>query len=212
MIISKDAFAKSLDPLALNRSFQSNNVDEEDINFWKEKGYFIFKNLISNEKVDAYNEIISYERSLMDDGKNEFGFGDRIGQLHQKSKQLLEILNTEKLLNFIRVTLDDEPCVFGSLNFDRGTEQGVHVDSLFFYPEPHYSMVGVWVALEDISLDSGPLFYVSESHKLPFYFSNQLCTKYPEMANKIKNAREGVIEKGSASGEFGNLWCKDLSE
>ena len=61
----------------------------------KKKGYFIFKNLISNEKVDAYNEIISHESRFLNDGKNKFGFRDRISQLHQKRGQLLEILNTE---------------------------------------------------------------------------------------------------------------------
>ena len=43
MIISKDAFSKSLDSLPLNGSFQSNIVDEEDINFWKKKDILFSK-------------------------------------------------------------------------------------------------------------------------------------------------------------------------
>jgi hypothetical protein len=60
------------------------------------------------------------------------------------------------------------PKPFQTLNFYRGTEQAVHSDSIHFNSEPFGLMCGVWIALEDIGPDQGPLVYYPGSHDLPF--------------------------------------------
>jgi hypothetical protein len=56
---------------------------------------------------------------------------------------------------------------FQTLNFALGTQQPAHSDSFAFQPDPPGLMCGVWVALEDMDLDNGPLFYHPGSHKMP---------------------------------------------
>jgi hypothetical protein len=56
---------------------------------------------------------------------------------------------------------------FQTLNFYKGTEQPAHVDYIHFNSEPFGLMCGVWVALEDIGLDQGPLVYYPKSNLLP---------------------------------------------
>jgi ectoine hydroxylase-related dioxygenase (phytanoyl-CoA dioxygenase family) len=56
---------------------------------------------------------------------------------------------------------------FQTLNFPVGTEQSIHADSFHFQSEPPGYMCGVWVALEDMDMDNGPLVYYPGSHKLP---------------------------------------------
>ncbi|XOV89490.1 MAG: phytanoyl-CoA dioxygenase family protein [Pseudomonadota bacterium] len=56
---------------------------------------------------------------------------------------------------------------FQTLTFPVGTEQHFHTDSLHFSSIPEKFMCGVWVALEDIGPDQGPLVYYPGSHKLP---------------------------------------------
>jgi hypothetical protein len=56
---------------------------------------------------------------------------------------------------------------FQTLNFRRGTEQETHSDAIHFHSEPQRFMCGVWVALEDIAPEAGPLAYRPGSHKLP---------------------------------------------
>lgn len=56
---------------------------------------------------------------------------------------------------------------FQTLNFRTGTEQHFHSDSIHFSSIPERFMCGVWLAMEDISDDSGPLFYYPGSHKWP---------------------------------------------
>ncbi|MGQ0620769.1 MAG: phytanoyl-CoA dioxygenase family protein [Panacagrimonas sp.] len=59
------------------------------------------------------------------------------------------------------------PLPFQTLNFLRGTEQRVHADTIHFNSEPRGFMCGVWVALEDVDMDNGPLVYYPGSHRLP---------------------------------------------
>jgi ectoine hydroxylase-related dioxygenase (phytanoyl-CoA dioxygenase family) len=56
---------------------------------------------------------------------------------------------------------------FQTLNFPVGTEQAAHADSFPFQSDPPGYMCGVWVALEDMDMENGPLVYYPGSHKLP---------------------------------------------
>ena len=49
------------------------------------------------------------------------------------------------------------PLPFQTLNFRRGTQQAPHSDALHFNTVPAGFMCGVWVAMEDMDMDNGPL-------------------------------------------------------
>lgn len=63
---------------------------------------------------------------------------------------------------------------FQTLNFPVGTEQHYHSDSVHFSSCPERFMCGVWVALEDIHENAGPLLYYPGSHKWPIYTNEHL--------------------------------------
>jgi hypothetical protein len=63
---------------------------------------------------------------------------------------------------------------FQTLNFPVGTEQHYHTDSVHFSSCPERFMCGVWVALEDIHDDAGPLLYYPGSHRWPIYTNEHL--------------------------------------
>jgi len=56
---------------------------------------------------------------------------------------------------------------FQTLNFPVGTQQPLHSDSVHFSSVPERFMCGVWLAMEDISRDAGPLTYLPGSHRWP---------------------------------------------
>jgi len=56
---------------------------------------------------------------------------------------------------------------FQTLNFPVGTQQKTHSDTIHFNSVPGGFMAGVWVALEDIDEDNGPLQYYPGTHRLP---------------------------------------------
>ena len=71
-----------------------------------------------------------------------------------------------KILGILEQIYGRRPLPFQTLNFSRGTEQAAHSDAIHFNSMPATYMCGVWVALEDIDMDMGPLMYYVGSHKL----------------------------------------------
>ncbi len=62
---------------------------------------------------------------------------------------------------------------FQTLNFERGSQQHVHTDAVHFNSWPQGFMCGVWVALEDVTADNGPLLYCPGSHRWAIYDNEQ---------------------------------------
>jgi hypothetical protein len=56
---------------------------------------------------------------------------------------------------------------FQTLNFPVGTQQDAHTDTVHFSSLPERFMCGVWLAMEDITAGSGPLFYYPGSQRWP---------------------------------------------
>ena len=72
---------------------------------------------------------------------------------------------------------------FQTLNFPVGTQQHFHSDSVHFSSCPERFMAGVWVALEDIDSENGPLVYYPGSHTLPV-FTNEHIWRNPEWGSE----------------------------
>ena len=81
---------------------------------------------------------------------------------------------------------------FQTLNFPVGTQQHYHTDSIHFSSCPERFMVGVWVALEDIDSDNGPLIYYPGSHALPIYTNEQLGVN-PNFAGSDPSGHYGAF-------------------
>lgn len=82
-----------------------------------------------------------------------------------------EIATFPTVLAFLRTLYGKHPLPFQTLNFPVGTELAVHSDVVHFNCWPNDgSMCGVWLALEDIDGDNGPLIYYPGTHKWPELF------------------------------------------
>lgn len=78
-----------------------------------------------------------------------------------------DIACDERVVDLLRVLYQREPIPFQTLNFEVGTQQPAHSDTVHFHCRPHGFMCGVWVALEDIHPDAGPLLVYPKSQNLP---------------------------------------------
>jgi ectoine hydroxylase-related dioxygenase (phytanoyl-CoA dioxygenase family) len=134
-------------------------IPEQAKAFWREHGYIVLKNAAPRELIERVNVLMDNHRRKSGESKDAQGFGDRVGMLHQRSPDCLRLAAQPNVMNFLRWAMDDDPLLMGSLNFEKGTQQDEHIDSIFFYTEPMYAMCGVWFALEDVHEDAGPLFY-----------------------------------------------------
>jgi phytanoyl-CoA hydroxylase len=74
-----------------------------------------------------------------------------------------------------------------SLMFSKGTEQGLHQDTCVFHIFPRNFMMGVWIACEDITHESGPLEYYPGSNRTPLFaeFSN-----YPQTNRRTSDPEQ----------------------
>ena len=91
----------------------------------------------------------------------------RVQDAWRESPHITEAATFEPILDVLAELYGATPRPFQTLNFPRGTEQRPHSDSIHFNSEPFGMMCGVWLALEDIGRDQGPLVYYPGSHQLP---------------------------------------------
>lgn len=180
---------------------------------WIKDGFVVIKNAYGRNQIAEYNALVDGFRSRLDDGKDDNGFGDRIGQLHQAEPKLLELCQSREIDNFLNWAFGEAPVLMGSLQFEKGTQQEAHIDAIFFWPQPAYAMAGVWIALEDIHPDSGPLFYIPGSHRWPFSRSEHVVQADPDLARKRQSAKEGHLtpeERAQVVGEIGAKWTEQF--
>ncbi|MDX2156195.1 MAG: phytanoyl-CoA dioxygenase family protein [Hyphomicrobiaceae bacterium] len=81
---------------------------------------------------------------------------------------------------------------FQTLNFPVGTQQHYHSDSVHFSSIPERFMCGVWVALEDIGPDAGPLVYYPGSHKWPLLYNDAIGVR---MTGRTEHVSQGLYEE-----------------
>jgi hypothetical protein len=132
-----------------------------------ESGYLIFDTNIPDTILDqTVKEFRKYW-----EGKKPIGVAHadagRIQDGWVLSRGCFKIATFPNILNVLREIYGREPRPFQTLNFPVGTEQRPHADSIHFNCEPFGLMCGVWVALEDVGPDQGPLIYYPGSQTLP---------------------------------------------
>ena len=91
----------------------------------------------------------------------------RVQDAWLRSEAVRRLATHPRVMAMLAAAYGRQPFAFQTLNFQRGTQQAVHSDTVHFHSEPERFMCGVWIALEDIAPGAGPLEYVDASHKLP---------------------------------------------
>jgi ectoine hydroxylase-related dioxygenase (phytanoyl-CoA dioxygenase family) len=145
-------------------------------------------------------------------------FSHRIMDAWRMSENARTIAVHPRLLQILEELYGRKPLPFQTLNFQRGTQQLAHSDAVHFNTMPPGYMAGVWVALEDIDMDNGPLVYYPGSQKRPFLHPKDIGAEpkeeeYPKYTEYVQNviAEEGLepeyglIKKGDAL-----IWSANL--
>lgn len=96
-----------------------------------------------------------------------------INDLYLESPVIRSLALNEYLTPILKRLLGHVPVLCNSLSFEQGSGQPDHVDALYMTPRSRGHLIAIWVALEDCSLDAGPLRYYPGSHHIePYVFSN----------------------------------------
>ncbi len=142
---------------------------------WSKNGYVILEQFFPESRIEAINTEVDF---LIKKRKVKFqNKGKKIMFAFHHSSLIKAMGNDEHLQIVLKLLMGKKMELFQSINFMKGSEQPTHSDSIHMTTFPLGNLIATWVALEDVSLDNGPLHYYPSSHKLPYLmnedFDNQ---------------------------------------
>jgi ectoine hydroxylase-related dioxygenase (phytanoyl-CoA dioxygenase family) len=106
-------------------------------------------------------------RGAREDPLPHYGADGRLLDFWPRSRAVQAVAVAPRVLDILRDLYGRTPLPFQTLNFSQATQQRAHSDTIHFNSTPAGYMCGVWVALEDIHEESGPLLVYPGSHGLP---------------------------------------------
>jgi phytanoyl-CoA hydroxylase len=198
----------------------------EQMRFWHENGYLHLKGHAETEKIDAINRYIDdlwIRRQPSDpmitvdiflgnpDGKRTHmhrapieakAKPHKLNDLFLNSDEVRNLILNPNLTQTISYLLSGKATVINTLNFEYGSQQPYHTDTLYM-PAPsdvgktprQCNMLATWIALEDCTLDAGPLKYYPGSHVIPAYrFSTGRTSEVVEEMEAYKRYMDREVE------------------
>ena len=136
---------------------------------YEREGYLVIDDLIAPETLDAI--VTELEGSFGKPPREEGGvryFRRRIQDAWKVNDNVKALALAPPVLGLLEDLYGRKPLPFQTLDFLKGTEQAAHSDAIHFSTIPEGYMCGVWVALEDVDMDNGPVVFYPGSHRLPF--------------------------------------------
>lgn len=138
---------------------------------------------------------------------HQVGTSLRVQDAWESNENVRRIACNEHILALLGKLYGRPAWPFQTLNFPVGTQQHFHSDSIHFSSIPERFMCGVWVAMEDIDENNGPLMYFPGSHRWPIYSNEHIGRCITEMgATPTQQLYEemwaGLVEANGAQPEY----------
>jgi hypothetical protein len=179
-------------------------------------GFLVFDPMIAEETIDRATADVELGPRSGWTRRRRRPTGDigRITDAWASSRSVKEIALAPAVLELLRSLYGREPHPFQTLNFKYGTQQQPHADAVHFNTEPPGFMCGVWVAMEDIEADCGPLVYYPGSHRLPFASPSEVgihvdpgrqAVSHEEYAAHYEPYIQRLIEREGLAPRYGTL-------
>jgi pimeloyl-ACP methyl ester carboxylesterase len=124
----------------------------------------------------------------------------------QHCKAVRELALHAVVLELLRYLYGRDPFCFQTLTFPVGSQQHFHSDAVHFHSYPYGFMCGVWMALETIEADAGPLVFTTGSD-LPS--SLQLPVWLSRSGADVLRARPIVAVDRRGMGLSSPIDCRD---
>ncbi len=193
-----DAGLRNVHALDARRSrMQPRLLTPEKRAFWEDNGYLVLEGFLSAERCDEISAVVdrawttraqghlpvAIDILTREPGAQRIRFRDAPDDARGGTYKLNDMVLFDDCLraacldpdlcDVLRWIIGDDPVAIGSLNFERGSTQDFHTDTLFMPGRTTDSMTASWLALETVTTEAGPLIYYPGSHRIPlFKFSN----------------------------------------
>jgi phytanoyl-CoA hydroxylase len=197
-------------------------LGRQRLKFWEDNGFLVLPGFFDESDVAAVDVAVDQAwRDLPDDVIVDDLVTDRrcrISKLSDEEKRhrfkvndlylinplLREAALSERIGMVLSELLEDQPVLINTLNFDKGSQQVDHLDTLYMTPVSELGLVATWMALEDTDPDAGPLRYYPGSNQIPHYrFSTGSFHTYdPEMERWSDYMADEVEKRGLEEQRF----------
>jgi phytanoyl-CoA hydroxylase len=174
--------------------------------YYSAEGYVVIENAINSQKIDnfidSYKAIcknpffVYYSQSTHVGTRpifNEFGFikesmqnASRLAFFRDFCSRMQTCIydkNVSNALSFI--SGENKHISWQNMFFDQSTGTVDHQDSWYLDTEPAGNLIGVWYALEDISIHSGAFFVIPSSHKYGL-IDREKFPEHDSFVNEVK--------------------------
>lgn len=136
-----------------------------------DKGYAIIPDSMSADACDALvARFRAFERAneaKLAPFRGPHGHYPRLVNIHLAMTELFDTFSRNpKALEVQDFLFGAETCLYTSLFYERGSAQPLHRDTPYFCTRPEYRYFGMWVALEDVDEENGPLMALEGGHLL----------------------------------------------
>ena len=149
----------------------------ESLEFYNKNGYVVLKSFLeatTSKSIEKFLNLLTLKyESNIDKYKSRFcNFTDagKVNTLHslEKHKFVQNILESEDFIGLAQKFLEEAPLAYGSEYFAKPALTGIavppHQDN-FYWCFNNPNVITIWMALSDVSLSNGALYYYPGSHK-----------------------------------------------
>jgi len=198
----------------------STRTPQITIQNWESNGFIILKNFFPQDNLDSLEqevqltlenrttragnitidilegELAGQRLKLAEAPDSVIQTAHKVNDLYLESPQCRNLNLNQKLCRILETLLGDKPLVINSLSFQKGSQQPYHFDTYYMPPIVKDMMVVASICLEDQSLETGPLSYYPESHKIPPYvFSHGGIHAIPEEMDQATQYIHSELER-----------------
>jgi len=160
-------------------------IDADNLRFWVTNGYLVLEKAVPESVLEAATKDLDSAYSGRLPGLL-FECQDVIGSrkaspwqkemndvpakaldLHYQSLAVRELIFSEVPMRFLALLFDSPAFATQTLGFLVGSAQSGHQDSAYVAYSIPRQFCATWIALEDVTLGAGELFYYPGSHRFP---------------------------------------------
>lgn len=182
--------------------------------FWDDNGFLVLPGFLEGSEVDvvqsAYDrawekmdpwvvvdDLVTNRRCRITDlDSEERRHNFKVNDLYVIEPELRDIALSERLGLVLEELLEDEPTICNTLNFDKGSQQADHLDTLYMTPISDRGLVATWIALEDTAADAGPLrYYPGSNHIDPWRFSTGSMHQKDDEMSQWSDYMAGEVDR-----------------
>lgn len=190
------------------------SADEaEALRFWIDNGYIIIPDAIPEQVLDA--ALVDFEKAysgklhnlrfeceavvksrLASPWQKEMNeFPAKALDVHFHSSAIRDLIFSKRISRFLSLLFNAPAFATQSLGFFLGSAQEGHQDSAYVAYTNPLQFCASWIALEDVTIGAGELFYYPGSHRFPNFLYGGEYKSLDEAKRMNENTPRGQVAK-----------------